>query len=259
MKKTYVYYLFFCFLIMFFTRCSKPYQQALPIVQFVSAVPYGLADTLLLSGYITSAGASDVEYTGFSFSNVPTFDLLSHQVLLNSNPDGTFSALVTAYNDSTYYFEAFAANQYGYTVSNVFKYTVPAAKPDSAPCNIPRNTIIFNDNNWTPASVFGSGGQNPYGSYYVEADFGAGYSIDIYFNMVPTNGEYLVLSPNNFVGYNGSHYIATLIMDQDYPFNQNGYVYITQNKDGSTTLSFCSLVVNMFSTNFPVSAKITYH
>ena len=254
-KNRYFRYLAFTFLLLIFWRCSKPYSEALPTVQLVSIVPYGMADSVLITGKITSAGASAIQYEGVSFSNVPSFDLLSRQTLLNST-SATFTAVIPAPQDSTYYFEAFAANQYGYGVSSVYKYTVPSAKPDSAPCSIPQNTVVFQGDN-TPYDILW-GGSPPYGSFYVEADFGLSNAIDIYFNQVPTNGIYSVLNTEDFVD-NSSQYVATIVLDNTYSFNEGGYVYISQNKNGSTTVSFCSLTANVSSVNYVASEKITFN
>lgn len=256
MKESTLRYLLLAFSVIVFWRCSKPYSEALPTVQVTSVIPYGFVDSVLVTGTITSSGASPIEYEGISFSNTPTFDLLSRQLLLSTTTT-TFSAVLPAYHDSTFYFEAFAANEYGYSVSNTYKYTVPAAQPDSAPCSIPQNTVIFSSTNYTPFDILW-GGSPPYGSFYVEADFGFSYAVDIYFNQVPINGRYSVLNTSDFID-NPSAYVATIILDNSYSFNESGYVYVSQNKNGSTTVSFCSLVVDVSSTNYTTSAKITFN
>ena len=240
---------------MIFWGCSKPYSDALPTVQFVSVVPYGVEDSVLITGNVTSSGASQIDYVGFSFSSTPNFDLLSRQVLLNGTT-GQFSAIVPAHNDSTFYFKCFAANDYGYVASTVYSYFVPATKPDSAPCSISQNTVIFSGT-WTPSYIY-AGGLAAYGSYYVEADFGFSYVLDIYFNKVPTNGQYSVLNTTDFID-NTSPYVATIVMDNANSVTEGGYIYIAQNKDGSTTVSFCPLNVDISSVNYPVSAKITFN
>jgi hypothetical protein len=237
-----------------FSACSKPYQDALPTVQLTSAVPYGMADSVLLTGTITSAGASPIEYEGFCFSNTPNFDLLTNQVMLNSTVT-TFTTVVPAKNDSTYYFKSIAANQYGYSVSSAYKYTLPSVKPDSAPCSLSQNTVYFQGGN-TPFDIFGSG-SSAFGSYYVEADFGFSSALDIYFNQVPTNGAYYVLNTTDFIDNTGA-YVCNISLSGN-SFNEGGYVYVSQNTNGSTTVSFCPLTVNISSTNYSVSAKITFN
>ena len=240
--------------ILFFWGCSKPYSDTLPTVQMLSVSPYGSEDSVVIMGNVTSNGTSTVSYIGFSYSASPNFDILSRQVLGNGNGTGSFAAVVPAIHDSTYYFKAFAANDNGYSVSNVIKYTVPAPGADSAPCTLNWNTVIFNSSNWTPSVYTGTGS---FGSFYVEADFGLGYTLEIYFNKVPTNGVYGVLNVTDFLSGSGQ-YSATLTFDGSYSFNEGGNVYVAQEKDGTTTVSFCGLVVNMFSTNYPVSAKLNY-
>lgn len=261
MKKKYIKYLFFALSILIFWRCSKPYSEALPTVQVVSIVHYGMADSVLITGSVTSTGASPIEYEGFSFSNAPVFDLLSRQTLLNTTST-TFTTVIPAYHDSTFYFEAFAANQYGYAVSSVYKYTVPVSKPDSAPCTLSSNSLIVSGQSY-PFSFVETNTNPPYGfgTYMVSADFeGGNYSYDVYFNQVPTNGIYAVLSQSDFTG-NPDKYVVTMDFGgTSNPFNEGGYVYIAQNPSGSTTLSFCSLTFNLgFTNNIPASSKVTFN
>ncbi len=260
MRKAYIKYLFFIPALVALGGCSKPYSETLPAVQINSVSAYGMVDSVLVTATVTSQGAGPIEYEGFSFSNTPTFDLLSRQVLLYSTAT-TFSVVLPAYQDSTFYFEAFVANQYGYGVSKSYAFTVPTAKPDSAPCSIPQNTVEF-QGNYTPSDILW-GGSPPYGSFYVEADFGFSNALDIYFNQVPTNGEYNVLNNIDFTN-STSKYAVTLILNlnsgfNSYGINEGGYVYISQNSNGSTTVSFCSLSVNINSVNYPLSAKITFN
>lgn len=253
-KYSVIFLFFICGIII--CGCSKPYQQALPTVEFVSAVPYGLEDSVLLTGKVTSSGAGAVEYTGFSFSNTPSFDLLTNQILLNGT-SGQFTAIIPATHDSTYYFKSFAANNYGYCVSGVYKYTVPGTKPDSAPCTLSSNSFILGGNSYSFSYV----STNTYpglGSYSVEAEFSGGYYYyDVYFNMVPVNGQYSVLNSVDFSS-SSNKYAVTIELNGSYPFDEGGYLYIAQNKDGTTTLSFCSLNVDLFSQNYSVSSKVTF-
>ncbi|HTA27830.1 MAG TPA: hypothetical protein VK809_08575, partial [Bacteroidia bacterium] len=193
MKKGYLKYLFFIPALFVLAGCSKPYSEALPTVQVTSVEAYGVADSVLITGTVTSQGGGPIQYEGFSFSNTPTFDLLSRQVV-GSSGSATFRAVLPAYHDSTFYFEAFAANEYGYAVSKPYAYTVPAAKPDSAPCTLRSNSFTIGSNTYSLSGI--STNPSPsFGSYEVSASFSGGfYNYDVYFNQLPTNGIYSVLT-----------------------------------------------------------------
>lgn len=255
-KNKFVSLLSIIFIAFCFFGCSKKkYDDALPKIEFISAIPFGV-DSLIITGKVISEGASRVEYVGFASNNNPSFSILKNQLLFN----GTtlqFSTAVIGYPDSTYYFKSFATNSFGYTASNVFKYTVPAATPQTAPCTISNNYALDNGINYSLPYVYSGAGYASYGSFGIEAD-GSGYElIKIYFNRIPKNGIYTTQSDiSNFdFDTNPYHVVVTV---NDNVVDQGGKVYIAENSGGTTTVSFCSLNYSAFSTNVLVSAKITF-
>lgn len=249
-------------LILFITIMAiscKKYDDSLPAVQMISANPY-TADSIMLSGNVTSIGADGIQYCGFSWSTQPSFPITQNQILLQGT-NGKFSFAMPAQQDSTYYIKCFAANSFGYAVSSVFKYTVPVAGPDSAPCSLTNNLFTNNYVNVTVASLsYGSGGSNPtgMGSYGIQgSDLYATQVLNISFNKVPTNGIYTTdVNSSNFITLNSPTEVFVTI--NGYPLNSGQNVYIAQNKDGTTTVSFCSSIYVAYSSNFTVSAKITF-
>ncbi len=168
--------------------CSKrTYTDALPQVQFLSVVPYQ-SDSLIITGKVVSQGASSVENVGFAYDRQSSFSILKNQVLLNGT-SSQFSAIILGYQDSTYYFKAFATNSFGYSESTVFKYTVPTAGGQSAPCNISNNTILDNNVNYSFVEKFSGTSYATYGSFGVEADDAQAEMVNLYFNQIPANRE----------------------------------------------------------------------
>jgi hypothetical protein len=255
--------LFFLFIaagIIMLNGCSKNYNDALPSCSFVSAVPYG-QDSILIVGQVTKQGASPVEYNGFAYSNQPNFDITSNQVGCALNRQGLFQAVIPINPDSTYYFKCYVANEYGYTVSGNYKYTVPYPAPDSAPCSLTNNVVTDNRIAWTMFYISGAGNAS-FGSYGIQAsDMSGSEELNIYFNIVPVNGVYTTDGDEqDFIDNSYKKFSVLIVLGNftQYTVNSGGKVYVAQNKDGTTTLSFCTLTYTAFSTNFPLSGKITF-
>lgn len=233
---------------------KKTYDDALPKVDFVSALAYG-NDSVIVTGNVTSAGASPIEYVGFAYSTNPTFDILENQVIGNGTT-GEFSTLVRGFQDSTYYFKCFAANSFGYVVSNTFKYTVPAATPQTAPCSVTNNTVIDNSQTYYMNYVATNSVSAAYGNFEVDAENGSSEIVDIYFNATPTNGVYTTQVDAANFSFDTNPYDCVVTVN-GYAVNTGGKVYVGINS-GTTTVSFCSLIYVAYSTNFSISGKVSY-
>ncbi len=245
---------------MVFVGCSKNYNDALPSCQFVTATPYG-QDSLLLTGQVTNSGASPIEYAGFAYSNQPNFDITSNQQGAGELFGEQFFAVIPAFPDSTYYFKCYVANEYGYTVSGNYRYTVPYPAPDTAPCSLTDNRINDNHTAWNMTNIT-YGGNASFGSYGIQATDASGYEVvNIYFNKVPANGIYTTDgSEQDFTNNPNNKFSVLIVLGSftQYTVNSGGKVYIAQSKNGSTTISFCTLTYTAFSSNFPISGEITY-
>ncbi|HEX7412568.1 MAG TPA: hypothetical protein VF411_00890, partial [Bacteroidia bacterium] len=72
----------------------------------------------------------------------------------------------------------------------------------------------------------------------------------IYFNKVPKNGIYTC---------NGGNALSQVSVAVNGNFvNGGGSVYVAQNTNSTTTVSFCSLTYNNGSFNVTASAKLTF-
>jgi len=250
MKRNSLYTLLF--VLFFLCGCTKKnYEDALPKVEFVSATQCG-NDSAILVGNVIISGADAVQITGFAYASIPNFDITSNQLVL-AGSTGQFSGKVLAYPDSTYYFKCFAANDYGYVVSNTFKCTIGSALPDSAPCSINNNILKIASGSYTLTNINYGIPSPPYGNYQVEADDGFGNEIDYYFNALPANGIYNVVSDLSF---DTNPYDCQVMIDQTYGVNAGGKVYVAHNKDGTVTISDCSLTFMVSSTPTTTSCKV---
>lgn len=243
----------------FLSACHKKFESAIPQVKLISASPFD-GDSVMLTGEVTDKGNSDVQYVGFCYSTQPNFDITQNQLLLNGT-NGTFSGAVYAKLDSTYYFKCFAANDISYGVSSIFKYTVQLSPPDSASCGLSNNTVIDNSKLWTSPAVNSGPGYAPYGVFGVQANFNYGYEIlNVQFKQVPVNGVYTIIYDfSSFQYYTNPFYVYATIGSalSSFPLN-SGQIYIAQNKDGSTTLSFCGITYTTVSNTYQASGKITF-
>ncbi|HTB07856.1 MAG TPA: hypothetical protein VK806_12960 [Bacteroidia bacterium] len=256
MKKT-TGYLCVILLLAMYWSCSKPYNEALPVVQFVSASAVG-NDSIILIGNVTSSGADAVQYVGFAYAEQPSFDILSNQVLLNGTT-GMFSWKVKALPDSTYYIKCFAANSFGYAATGNFKYTVPVGSPQSAPCasTIPANSVVDNKITYS-MSVNYDNTYPQYGTVGIETSGFPSESVNIYFNGAPANGIYSTASdPTNF-NFDSNPYDCVIMINSSYFTNSGGQVYVAVTSPGHGTITFCSIPYVVSSATYYISGNISY-
>jgi hypothetical protein len=236
-----------CIVCTLFFSCKKKFDDALPKVTLQSVTLKGL-DSVTLTVQI-SKGASDIEYTGVSFSNYASASILNNQVLLQDGRT-SFNITIHAFHDSTYYFKAFAANSYGYSVSNIIKYTVATPPPVIAPCTLSNNYI---HDNGTSFSVYASGSANnpSYGNYQVTIN--GNEDIYICFPAVPYNGVYTTTTDGSNLGP-GQVYVTISNFNQ-YTINSGDNVYVSIDSLGTTTISSCAL---HYGTSSVMYGKVSY-
>lgn len=135
-------------------QALKEVSDYFPTVTTVSAAIQ--ADgSVLVQGQIEAEGAAPIDYVGFSCSTRAQPDLTERQIIADYPGDSTFSAIYTGFEpDSTYYFQAWATNEYGYTVGKVFSLSGIIAAPVTAPCALTPNTCNI-------------GGFQPTADYYI--------------------------------------------------------------------------------------------
>jgi|SRR6185437_11290068 len=232
-----------------FFSCKKKYDDALPKVTLQSVTLKGL-DSVTLSVNVTSKGASAIEYAGVSYNSNPAASIVSNQVLLQDGRT-SFNITVHAFHDSTYYFKAFAANSFGYTVSNVIKYTVTTPPPAIAPCTLANNYIHDNGSTFS-VYAYGSANNPSYGNYQVTMN-GNTEDIIICFPAVPYNGVYTTTSDGSNLGA-GQVYVSISNFNQ-YVINSGDNVYVSIDSLGTTTISSCAL---HYGTSSVMYGKVSY-
>lgn len=116
MKNLYTH-LFFLGLVIFFSSCNKQLDDPLdylPKIELVSAIeqPDG---TVLVTGKVISEGEAPLEYVGFCMDTTDQPNMLYNQKFADEN----FSAVYSGFKaNTTYYFRAWATNDFGYVYSN---------------------------------------------------------------------------------------------------------------------------------------------
>jgi hypothetical protein len=248
---------FVCFTVNW--SCTKyTYDEALPSVQFVSAKFYG-NDSVLLTGKVTNTGASGIENVGFAYDEQPSFDILVNQV--GAPPtSGQFSVVIKLIPDSTYYIKCFATNSFGYVVSTNFKYTVPSATPEYAPCagTIPANSVVDNKVTYAMTYIYYDNTSAQYGNVGIETQNGSSEFVNIYFTAAPVNGIYTTVYDPTTLSSDPNPYDCTILVNNSYAVNAGGKVYVAIGTGGTGTITFCSISYVAFSTTFFVSGNITY-
>jgi hypothetical protein len=257
MKKVFLLLILFSFLAIDWSCSKVTYDQALPAVQFVSAKSFG-NDSVLLTAKVTSSGASAIENVGFAYSEQPVFDILVNQVLAPPVA-GQFSVVVKLIPDSTYYIKCFATNSFGYVASGNYKYNVPVATPQTAPCasSIPANSIVDAKATYSMPYIYYNSSGSTFGNIDINANNGGSETIDIYFNAAPLNGVYTTSDPSN-LSFDTNPYDCAIVMNNNYAINSGGLVYVALGAGGSGTITFCSIPYSAFSTTYFVSGNITY-
>ncbi len=237
----------------FYSCKKKTFDDALPQITLVSATVSNL-DSVLLVANITSAGANALEYCGFAYSANPSFSVLNRQVLFQATGTGKFQAVVPAIHDSTYYFKAFAANGFGYNVSNVIKYTVPTPAPAIAPCTLTNNYVNDGGLGFSVSS-YGSAANPQWGGYTVTLN-GTNEDIAISFPYKPINGVYNTVSDGSTMG--AGQACVSITNFNIYYVNNGGKIYVSVNSNGTTTISFCSLTYNNGFSNTTIYGEATF-
>ncbi|MFA6923379.1 MAG: hypothetical protein WC223_03905 [Bacteroidales bacterium] len=211
----------------------KNRKNSLPEVKTVSAEMLN-DDVVKITGEVTYAGKSAMEYTGFCISTNPTPKMLDNQILLNGTV-GKYSAEITNLEpNQVYYFRAFAANVYGYVYGNIIRFEVPNPQPPTVPCTLANNVLIRNgysynliDKDTTQTTI--------------TASTSSGLSIELSFPKKPVNGIYTTCNYSN-LNDNFRNVYVTLTDYGVYSINAGGKVYVSIDAtSGKMSVSFCEL------------------
>ena len=192
MKK--IIYSFLFAAVLFTTNaCKKPLKNEDDYFVKLSTVSATVQTdgSVLVQASIQSPGkakGSSVQNPGFCLSTNPTPTMLERQ-LLTTTDGSTFSAVYPAStfsDDSTYYFRAFATNDYGYSYGNVIKLDSVIAPAVTAPCSLTANSV--NIGGATPTYTYYSIGAPD--SYHFFTASSSGGTVQFQFGSNITTGIY---------------------------------------------------------------------
>jgi hypothetical protein len=249
MRKT-VYWSLLMLVLMTGGSCKKALNNIAdyyPKVKLVSAVVQADSSVLVTATKL-SDGAAPIDYIGFCCGTTPKPNMLSRQIIITSgNP--TFSASFKGLNiDSTYHFNAWATNSYGYSYSNTITIQGYVAPPVTVPCSYTENYVDLGLGAGT--DIFQSVG-NPFnlsGQWIFNATTATGTTISFIFGAALANGTYTLTGSNNpGPGQVNFSYSSGSISATSY--GGSGTVYVNTLSPGVFDLSICSALCQDNSTN----------
>jgi hypothetical protein len=242
--------------ILTFSGCSKddfdlfkdPSENAVPQVKMLSAVMVD-EQTALLTADILHGGKAPLEVNGFCFSATNPHPGVYDNQIIQGGKDGIFQEFVGGLLiDSTYYFRAFTANEYGYSYSiNVVKLKVPRPEPVIAPCTLPEDKML--DNGFTLAidGVDDSYYDNKY-LINVSCYFSGNRSFKLYFNKMPNTGVYKTVDYSDVEWKEKGVHMEVKTGFNVFKVNEGYDVFVNKNSDGSYKIELCNSMYQITST-----------
>jgi hypothetical protein len=234
----------------------KDYSDPYPKVQTLEAIA-GEGDTIILAGECTSEGKLPLQYIGFYYdtdSNPKMYRQEAFEPFI-----GKFGSKIGGLSpDSTYYYVAFAVNELGYAKGEVKSFKVGKPTPQIAPCTMDLNTVINNGSKSTLSYPFA---EITFNDAVVTAEsYSSGIQLTLTFNdisipsgkYVTSNYETLQLGTKNVLITIGSGYNETAL-------NPGQSVYVSDNDDGTVTVSFCDLEYKLNNTTKKISTKVKFN
>lgn len=175
-------------LIILFFSCSKALKNTedyFPDLTMTAEIQQD--GSVLVTGTIIKNGAGPLSDIGFSFSENEDWYITENQILLG--PNDKFSFIYEQGFDpaKTYYFRAFAVNNYGYKLSKVVSLSAIKAVPVVAPCVLNPNIIKLNSSNYAITNFVAANHGFDYVSYQCSAN---SYTFTIEFDKPPLTGIY---------------------------------------------------------------------
>lgn len=234
----------------------KNYKDALPVVQTLDAIA-GEGDTIIFAGECSSEGKLPLEYIGFYYGtdSIPRMD----RQFVFEPIVGKFGYKLGGLSpDSTYYYVAFAVNELGPTKGEIKSFKVGKPVPQVAPCTMDVNTVIYNGSEASLSYPFAEITNND--AVVTAESYSSGLQLSITFNettipsgkYVTSNYATLQLGAKNVLITLGSGYNETAL-------NTGQSVYVSDNGDGTVTVSFCDLEYKSNNTTKKISAKLKFN
>lgn len=150
--------------------------------------------TVEVTGYIEDIGVGDLSSAGFCMDTTENPHMTSNQIQAGSG----FKAIYEGFDfEKTYYFRAWATNEYGYAYGNTVALSNISPKKVDAPCSPPENTIQNGITVATP--VIGAVGPTNSGNIWKISAIGTGNSLTMEFGEKPISKVYTVVSTTSTV------------------------------------------------------------
>jgi hypothetical protein len=222
------------------TGCEKKvYNDALPVVENYSVKMLG-PDSVILSGHLINTGADPILYEGFCYGTHANPPITENQSF-KQQADTFFNRHIAVYHDSEYYYRCFAANGYGYSLTKPYHFTIPPGHPETAPCQVADNSVVYQGMVYSTPGNIKSGGSYAVGGgtwgLVIDCRKNGGPYINLNFFKKPGNGIYISTNKSLANPSQVLIYIDSIAVDP----NEN--VYVSANPDGTCTISYCAITV----------------
>ncbi|MCB0840703.1 MAG: hypothetical protein KDE26_21835 [Bacteroidetes bacterium] len=259
MKISNFYLLFFLLLALSSCRFDlfRDMSKCFPTIEMES-VEMLSNDTALVIARITDPGDYFVEYTGFGYSMDKGFDLRENQIIFDGSEVQIGALLPDLKSDTTYYVQAFAANDCGYGVTEKIALEVPKASPPHIPCNLDEDQVSINGQVY-PINIAGKGESWTtfiYSDYAIRASSGL-MTLTINFHEEPENGIYYVGTEDDFLKRN-KNVIVTLRWNSAWREVKTGsYIYVEEIDEGKFKVSICDLKIVVSNNEFQLVGEFS--
>ncbi|MCB0706853.1 MAG: hypothetical protein KDC34_16170 [Saprospiraceae bacterium] len=231
----------------------EDFDDYLPVIEIksISMIDDFTAQVII---EIISEGAAEINYAGMQHSLSPDMSLFENHTLVQSPSASFILEAKELEHSTTYYFRAFAANDYGHYYGSILSFDVPGLSPPDVPCTIPENLVI-NDGVSHNANVINHGTDVGNYTYGINVDCpSAGFMVNVFFNKVPENGIYNTSTYANLEGHE-QRVLVEIAFDggfQTVPTYSGKKLYVVENEDGSKNVIFCDLSYTVFTTEIPI-------
>lgn len=180
-----------------------------------------------------------IAYMGICFNQIGNPATHENQSLFQGERGSFVMKISDLKADSTYYFRSFAANDFGYSESNVISYQIPEPVPIFAPCTINVNTVEEDNVPYSTYSEFASANSGNAGNYGVDLmynNISGQQNLKFSFNSLPTTGIYTTADLSSFSSNNKNVYVNLTNVST---IQSGAKLYIENINSDSLRLTFC--------------------
>lgn len=260
MKSNFLF-LFTVLVSLIFVSCDKDspfkdYSDPYPKIETLDAIA-GEGDTIILTANCTSEGKFPLDFVGFYY-DTDSIPKMNRQEVFEPVL-GKFGCKIGGLSsDSTYYFVPFAVNNLGYSKGAVKSFKVGKPLPQIAPCGLNENSAILNGSN---VSLSYPTSSISFSNAIITAEsYTSGIAITLKFNGTKlTSGKYTT-STESTLALGAKNVLVSVRNSYDYtenPIVAGGTVYVSDNGNGTVTVSFCDLNYKSNNSSKTISSKIT--